>query len=167
MKRIIIPPDSFKGSLTSTEVANAMEEGIKMVFPNCEIVKTAIADGGEGTTETLVNALSGEKVKVMVHDPLMRPIEVEYGLVNNGKTAVIEMAWVRLKSHLNNSKPCLPVPSDRCRLIPKSHPMNSTSKLSRCLKYASQLGTNSKDDSKIASFVDVGSGRQVGHFVGG
>lgn len=92
MKKIIIAPDSFKGSLTSTEVANAMEEGIKKVFPNCEIVKTAIADGGEGTTVTLVNALSGEKVKVMVHDPLMRPIEVEYGLVNNGKTAVIEMA---------------------------------------------------------------------------
>lgn len=92
MKKIIIAPDSFKGSLTSTEVANAMEEGIKKVFPNCEIVKTAIADGGEGTTETLVNALSGEKIKVMVHDPLMRPIEVEYGLVDNGRIAVIEMA---------------------------------------------------------------------------
>ena len=92
MKKIIIAPDSFKGSLTSIEVANAMEEGIKKVFPNCEIVKTAIADGGEGTTETLVNALNGEKVKVKVHDPLMRPIEVEYGLVDNGRTAVIEMA---------------------------------------------------------------------------
>ena len=92
MKKIIIAPDSFKGSLTSIEVANAIEEGIKKVFPNCEIVKTAIADGGEGTTETLVNALNGEKVKVKVHDPLMRPIEVEYGLVDNGRTAVIEMA---------------------------------------------------------------------------
>ncbi len=92
MKKIIISSDSFKGSLTSIQVAKAIEEGIKKVFPNCETVKIPVSDGGEGTTDTLVNALNGEKVKVMVHDPLMRPIEVEYGLVDNGKTAVIEMA---------------------------------------------------------------------------
>ena len=92
MRKIIISPDSFKGSLSAVEVANAIEEGIKNVFPNCEIIKTPIADGGEGTTDTLVSALKGEKVKVIVHDPLMRPIEVEYGLVDDGKTAIIEMA---------------------------------------------------------------------------
>ncbi len=92
MKKIIIAPDSFKGSLTSTEVANAIEEAIVKVYPNCETVKTPIADGGEGTMDTLVCALGGEKVNVNVHDPLMRPIEVEYGLVNEPKTAIIEMA---------------------------------------------------------------------------
>lgn len=92
MKKIIIAPDSFKGSLTSTEVANAIEEGIKKVFPNCETVKMSIADGGEGTMDTLVSAMQGRKVSVKVHDPLMRPIVVEYGLVNNGETAVIEIA---------------------------------------------------------------------------
>lgn len=92
MKKIIISPDSFKGSLSSIEVSNAIEVGIKNVFPNCETVKIPIADGGEGTMETLVSALGGIKMKVKVHDPLMRLIEVQYGLVNNGKTAVIEMA---------------------------------------------------------------------------
>lgn len=92
MKKIIISPDSFKGSLSASEVANAIEEGIKNVFPNCETVKIPISDGGEGTMETLVNALGGEKVKIKVHNPLMRLIEVEYGLVNDGKIAVIEMA---------------------------------------------------------------------------
>lgn len=92
MKKIIIAPDSFKGSLTSIEVANAIEEGIKKIIPNCEIVKLPIADGGDGTMDTLVSALKGKKIKIKAHDPLMRPIKVEYGLVQNGKTAVIEMA---------------------------------------------------------------------------
>ena len=92
MKKIIISSDSFKGSLSSIEVANAIEEGIKKVFPDCETIKTPIADGGEGTAETLVNALGGEMIEVKVHDPLMRPIVVKYGLVDDGKTAVIEMA---------------------------------------------------------------------------
>ncbi len=92
MKKIIIAPDSFKGSLTSAEVANAIELGIKRVAPNCEIVKVPIADGGDGTMDTLVSALEGEKIKIRVHNPLMRPIEAEYGLVKNGGTAVIEMA---------------------------------------------------------------------------
>ena len=66
--------------------------GIKRVAPNCEIVKVPIADGGDGTMDTLVSALGGKKIKIKVHDPLMRPIEAEYGLVKNGGTAVIEMA---------------------------------------------------------------------------
>lgn len=92
MKKIIISPDSFKGSLSSMEVADAIEMGVKNVFPNCETIKIPIADGGEGTTDTLVNALHGKMVKVKVNDPLMRPVEVEFGLVNDGNTAVIEMA---------------------------------------------------------------------------
>lgn len=92
MKKIIIAPDSFKGSLTSIEVANAIEEGIKNIITNCEIVKLPIADGGDGTMDTLVSALKGEKIKIKAHDPLMRPIKVEYGLVQSGKTAIIEMA---------------------------------------------------------------------------
>ena len=92
MKKIIIAPDSFKGSLSSIEVANAIEEGCRNVFPDCATVKIPIADGGEGTTDTLVSAMGGEKIKMQAHNPLMQPIEVEYGLVKAGKTAVIEMA---------------------------------------------------------------------------
>lgn len=92
MKKIIIAPDSFKGSLSAIEVANAIEKGVHKVFPNCETVKTPIADGGEGTMDTLTSATSAKIVTVKVNDPLMRPIEVEYGLINNNKIAVIEMA---------------------------------------------------------------------------
>ena len=92
MKKIIIAPDSFKGSLTSVEVANAIELGIKRVASDYKIVKLPIADGGDGTMNTLVSALGGKKIKIKVHDPLMRQIEAEYGLVKKGETAVIEMA---------------------------------------------------------------------------
>ena len=86
MKKIIVASDSFKGSLTSIEVANAVEIGIKNVFPQCNVIKTNVADGGEGTVEAII--------KTAVTDPLGRPIEAEYGVVNlNGvKTAVIEMS---------------------------------------------------------------------------
>lgn len=104
MKKIIIAPDSFKGSLSAIEVANAIEKGIYKVFPNCETVKIPIADGGEGTMETLVSAMGGAKVKVEVHDPLMRPIEVEYGLVENTQTAVIEMATASGLTLLNKEE---------------------------------------------------------------
>ena len=49
MKKIVVAPDSFKGSLTSAEVADAVERGIKDVFPQCNVVKAGVADGGEGT----------------------------------------------------------------------------------------------------------------------
>ena len=104
MKKIIISPDSFKGSLSSMEVAKAIEKGIKKVFPNCETIKIPIADGGEGTTDTLVHALNGEMINVIVHDPLMRPIEVEYGLVNDGNTAIIEMAAASGLTLLSNQE---------------------------------------------------------------
>lgn len=104
MKKIIVAPDSFKGSLTSIEVANAIEEGIKKVNPNCNIVKLPIADGGEGTMNTLVSALEGKKIKIKAHDPLMRPIEVEYGLVENGKIAIIEMATTSGLTLLNKEE---------------------------------------------------------------
>ncbi len=92
IKKIIIAPDSFKGSLTAQEVADAMEQGVRRVLGDeVEIIKLPIADGGEGTMEILVRALAGERVVVAVHDPLMRIIQASYGIVG-GDTAVIEMA---------------------------------------------------------------------------
>ena len=94
MKKIIVASDSFKGSLTSIEVANAVEIGIKNVFPQCNVIKTNVADGGEGTVEAIIKSLGGDLYTTAVTDPLGRPIEAEYGVVNlNGvKTAVIEMS---------------------------------------------------------------------------
>ena len=60
MKKIIVASDSFKGSLTSIEVANAVEIGIKNVFPQCNVIKTNVADGGEGTVEAIIKSLGGD-----------------------------------------------------------------------------------------------------------
>ncbi|MBR5812118.1 MAG: glycerate kinase [Alistipes sp.] len=92
MKRITVAVDSFKGSLSSREVAEAVEQGIVAVLPDCEVRKVSIADGGEGTVEAMVENLSGEWAEVEVRDPLMRPIKVRYGVVDDGRTAVMEMS---------------------------------------------------------------------------
>ena len=92
MKHITVAVDSFKGSLTSFQVACAVEKGFKKVFPDCVVNKVSIADGGEGTVDALVQTLAGEYVDVMVANPLMRPIQARYGVINNGKSAVMEMS---------------------------------------------------------------------------
>ncbi len=92
MSTILLAFDSFKGSLTSREVADAFEEGVRSVAPHYIINKVCLADGGEGTAEALVSTLHGEWVEVEVLDPLMRPICARYGVVDEGQTAVIEMA---------------------------------------------------------------------------
>lgn len=90
--KIIIAPDSFKGSLSAKEVANAIEIGIRRVFYDIEIIKVPMADGGEGTVQSLVDTTGGRIVNVKVLDPLCREINSFYGLLGDGKTAVIEMA---------------------------------------------------------------------------
>ena len=91
IRSITIAVDSFKGSLTSAEVAEAFEQGFRRHYPTCEIRKVAIGDGGEGTVEALVATLGGELVNVMASDPLHRPIKAHYGILE-GATAIIEMA---------------------------------------------------------------------------
>ena len=90
--KIILAPDKFKGSLTGTQFCNAVEEGVKSVLPNAEIVKLPLADGGDGTIEILEYHLKGERVIVKVNDPLFRDIEASYLYMDSIKTAFIEMA---------------------------------------------------------------------------
>ena len=92
MKKIVIASDSFKGSLPSMEIAVQAERAIREVYPACRIEKAGIADGGEGTVEALVSGMGGEFCTVRVNDPLMRPLDARYGIVDNGKTAVIELS---------------------------------------------------------------------------
>ena len=89
MNKIVITSDSFKGSLTSVEVARSAAKGIGEVFPECTVVEVNVADGGEGTVDAVVDALHGKKVAVAVSDPLGRSIKSKYGIA--GDTAVIEM----------------------------------------------------------------------------
>lgn len=92
MKRFTIAIDSFKGSLTSREVADAFEEGFRERIPDCEVRKVSIADGGEGTVDALIETLNGEAVEARVDNPLGRPIVARYGIIDKGKTAVMEMS---------------------------------------------------------------------------
>ncbi len=89
--RILIAPDSFKGSNSSLSVAEAIEEGIYRVFPDAEVEKIPIGDGGEGTVEAMVAASEGEIETVTATGPLGNKVEAHYGLLDPG-TAVIEMA---------------------------------------------------------------------------
>lgn len=89
---IVIAPDSFKECLTATEVAKNITKGILNVYPNAKINEIPISDGGEGLLESLVIPFGGKIISVKVKDPLSRDIYSEYGILKDGKTAVIEMA---------------------------------------------------------------------------
>ncbi|AFH63387.1 glycerate kinase [Paenibacillus caseinilyticus] len=90
--RIIVAPDSYKGSLDAVAVARAMERGIRTVFQDAEIVKVPIADGGEGTLEALVAATGGTLMQEKVTGPMGRPVNARWGILGDGATGVIEMA---------------------------------------------------------------------------
>lgn len=90
--KIVIAPDSFKESLTALEVANAIETGFKRIFPNAEYVKLPMADGGEGTVQSLVDATQGRLIETEVTAPLGNQVKSFFGLSGEGKTAIIEMA---------------------------------------------------------------------------
>ncbi|MDP4085298.1 MAG: glycerate kinase [Bacillota bacterium] len=89
---IVIAPDSFKGSLTSVEAANAMCYGIKKVFPEANCLSIPLADGGEGTIDAVLAVFGGEKIVKNVHDPLGRLMDAPFGWIEKEKIAVIEMA---------------------------------------------------------------------------
>lgn len=90
--RIVVAPDSFKGSMTAARVAGAMARGIRRALPGAEVVEVPMADGGEGTVQSLVDATGGRVVPATVTGPLGEPVAAFYGLLGDGVTAVIEMA---------------------------------------------------------------------------
>ncbi|UUA77109.1 glycerate kinase [Bacillus amyloliquefaciens] len=90
--KIIIAPDSFKESMTSKEAADSIEKGFKAVFPDAEYTKIPAADGGEGTVQALTDATGGSIIKKTVTGPLGTPVNAAYGLLGDGRTAVIEIA---------------------------------------------------------------------------
>lgn len=90
MRKIVIACDSYKGCLSSSEVARAAAEGVAEVYPDCEIVRLAVADGGEGTVDALVETLGGHLECAEVSDPLGRPVKAAYGIA--GDLAIIESA---------------------------------------------------------------------------
>jgi len=90
--RIVVAPQALKGSLTAAEVGLAIASGVQRVYPQAEIVIIPVADGGEGTVQTLVDATGGEIVQQTVTGPLGTPVPAFFGLLGDGETAAIEMA---------------------------------------------------------------------------
>ena len=90
MKKVVIASDSFKGCLSSMQVADAIESALFELYPSCEVVKVDVADGGEGTVDAVVEALGGSLITIDVKNPLDQPVAATYGIAST--TAIIEMA---------------------------------------------------------------------------
>ena len=88
----VLAPDSFKESMTAKEVCNAMEKGLRKIFPEADYIHVPMADGGEGTTQSLIDATGGKLYHLNVTGPLGTTVEASYGIMGNGEIAVIEMA---------------------------------------------------------------------------
>ena len=90
--KIVIAPQAFKGSLSALNVANAVQKGVRRIFPDAQILTCPVADGGDGTLETLVESSGGKIIETNVADPTGKPIVAQWGAMGDGNTAVIEMA---------------------------------------------------------------------------
>ncbi|MBQ4616929.1 MAG: glycerate kinase [Clostridia bacterium] len=108
--KVVVAIDSFKGSMTSLEAGHAAKEGVLRACPDATVQVMPIADGGEGTVEVLTEGLGGTYRTLTVTGPLGIPIRVRYGVLANGKTAVMDMAAAALTA----------VPAD------KRNPLNTT-----------------------------------------
>lgn len=90
--KVVTAIDSFKGSLSSMEAGNAAKEGILLAVPEAEIIVKPLADGGEGTTDALIEGMNGERIDIVVTGPLGKPQSCYYGYLEDSNTAIIEMA---------------------------------------------------------------------------
>ena len=91
MKRYVLVPDSFKGTLTSMEICEILREEILSAKPEAEVISIPVADGGEGSVDAFLTAMGGERIEVVCHGPYMEKMTAFYGLLPDG-TAVVEMA---------------------------------------------------------------------------
>lgn len=97
----VLAPDSFKESMTAKEVCVAMEKGLRKVFPEANYIHVPMADGGEGTVQSLVDATQGELFHLSVTGPLGTPVDAVYGIMGDGDVGVIEMASASGIHHVN------------------------------------------------------------------
>ena len=104
MKKAVIAPDSFKGTMTSLEVCEIIDKVFKKIKPDVETIKIPIADGGEGTTDAFLYAMGGEKIYVKTKNPLFEDIGCYYAILKGGKTAVIETAAASGLTLIENRK---------------------------------------------------------------
>ena len=104
MKKFILIPDSFKGTLSSLKICEIMAKSISKFEPDAKIIQIPVADGGEGSVDCFLSALGGEKVFVACKNPYMEDMQGFYGIIDGGKTAVIEMSAAAGLPLVENSK---------------------------------------------------------------
>ncbi len=92
MKKFVLIPDSYKGTLSSTEICEIMAEGIHRHFEGASVVSVPVADGGEGSVDCFLTALGGKKIYTEVANPYFEKMQAFYGLIDDGSTAIIEVA---------------------------------------------------------------------------
>ena len=92
MEKILLVPDSFKGTLSSRQVCQVMSGQLRRFFPQAQVKSIPVADGGEGSVEAFLAAAGGERRTRTVTGPFGEPVEAFYGILGDGRTAVIEMA---------------------------------------------------------------------------
>ncbi|NCB52177.1 MAG: glycerate kinase [Clostridia bacterium] len=92
MKKAVLIPDSFKGTLSSSEICEIMRERISFHFPRCEVASIPVADGGEGSVDAFIAAVGGKKVQIVTAGPYFEEIHSFFGLIDDGSTAIVEMA---------------------------------------------------------------------------
>ncbi len=89
---VVVAPDSFKGALRAVEAAAVMAAAVRRAWRGVTVTEAPLSDGGEGFTEAVLRGAGGERIRVQVHDPLMRPVTATLGVLPDGRTAVTEMA---------------------------------------------------------------------------
>lgn len=92
MEKVILAPDSFKGTMSATQICAIMREEILAAYPECRVLDVPVADGGEGTVDSFLQAMKGEKISLRVTGPFFDEVDAFFGLLGGGTTAVIEMA---------------------------------------------------------------------------
>ncbi|TMG65827.1 MAG: glycerate kinase [Chloroflexi bacterium] len=90
--KIVVAPNAFKGTLTAPQAAAAIARGVREVFPQAEVIEVPVADGGDGTMEAIVTAKHGEYRTAVVEGPLGDPVQAHFGLIDSGRSAVVELA---------------------------------------------------------------------------
>ena len=114
--KIVIAPQGFKAGISGLEAAQAIARGVTAALPSAETVLAPVADGGDGTLHALVDATGGQVFTSTVTGPLGHPLEARWGVMGDGRTAVIEMAlasglaWFRRDAAIPASPP-LPGPA--------------------------------------------------------
>lgn len=165
--KIVIAPDSFKGSLSAFEAASAIETGVLRVLPHAKTVLVPVADGGEGTMESLVGATKGRMVDVSVTGPLGLSVDAAYGILGDRQTCVIEMA--------SASGLCLVPPEQRNPMVTTTYGTGELIKRALddgCRRFILAIGGSATNDGGIGMLQALGmklldsQGNQVG-FGGG